>query len=174
MQATECILSRRSCRKFLDKPVTEDTIRAIVELSRFAPSWKNQQIARYTVITDAALKDAVAEQCTDNEFNVKTISRGTALAVISYKNTAANKEGGHTDGEWGMFDAGLAVQTFCLAAREYEVGTCILGICDMDKIHDVLSLPEDEKVACVVSMGYPVEWKSAPPRLAVDELLSIR
>lgn len=178
MLATECILNRRSCRKFLEKPVTEETIRAIVELCRFAPSWKNKQIARYHVITDPALKAEIAQHCTDLEFNAKTMARAAALAVISFRTGISgmdgDKEVAHTGMEWGMFDAGIAAQTFCLAAREYEVGTCILGVCDMEKIRTMLTLAQEEEVACVVAMGYPVEWKSAPARLTVDELLSIR
>ncbi len=178
MKATECILQRRSCRKFLDKLVTEETIRDIVELCRFAPSWKNQQIARYTVITDQDLKAQIAEHCTDLAFNAKTMARAAALAVISFRTGISgidgDKEVAHTGMEWGMFDAGIAAQTFCLAAREYEVGTCILGVCDMEKIYELLHLPEGECVSCVVAMGYPEEWKSAPPRLSVDELLTIR
>ena len=52
MNAADCLRLRRSCRKFTAEPVSRDTLREIVELARYAPSWKNTQIARYTVIDD--------------------------------------------------------------------------------------------------------------------------
>lgn len=39
-----------------------------------------------------------------------------------------------------MFDAGIAAQTFCLAARDLGIGTCILGIFDADAAGRLLEL----------------------------------
>ena len=177
MEAKECILQRRSCRRFTDRPVDRDVVREIVELARFAPSWKNKQIVRYTVVDDKAVKDDIARNCVrDFPFNTKTISRCAALAVVSYVTGRSGRDDQGAlqspDAEkWEMFDAGIAAQTFCLAAREYEVGTCIIGVIDEEGIARRLGLPEEEKVACLIAMGYPEEWKSAPPRLTAEELL---
>ena len=180
MNAKDCILQRRSVRRFLPKPVARETVQRIVELARFAPSWKNSQIVRYTVIDDKDLKDRIGSDCVRGlAFNTKTIHRAAALAVISYE---TGHSGRSDDGslqsadaeKWEMFDAGIAAQTFCLAARDYEVGTCILGVVDEAAIHDLLDLPENQKVACLVAMGYPEEWKSAPQRRSCEDLLRFR
>ena len=180
MNAKDCLTQRRSCRKFLDKKIARDTIQEIVELCRFAPSWKNTQIARYTIVDDEALKNEIAEKgVLGLAFNTKTITRAAAVAVISYQTGLSGRE---TDGSfttpekdaWEMFDAGIATQTFCLAAREYDIGTCIIGVMDTAYLHEKLALPADEKVACLVAMGYPEEWKSAPRRKEVEEILSFR
>lgn len=73
-----------------------------------------------------------------------------------------------------MFDAGIATQTFCLAAREYGVGSCIIGVMDEEAIAKKIDLPCTQKVACLVALGYPEQWKDGPPRLGCDELLSFR
>lgn len=180
MDAKECLLQRRSCRRYLEKSVERDTVRRIVELCRFAPSWKNTQIARYTVIDDASLKNDIAGTCVRGlVFNTKTISRAAALAVISYE---TGLSGRNADGQlqtpdgqkWEMFDAGIAAQTFCLAAREHGVGTCIIGVMDEEAIAQKLQLPASQKVACLIAMGYPEAWKDGPARLSCDELLSFR
>ena len=44
------IKERRSVRRFADKPVPRELIAEVVEIARFAPSWKNTQIARYIVV----------------------------------------------------------------------------------------------------------------------------
>ncbi len=40
---------------------------------------------------------------------------------------------------WEVFDAGIATQTFCLAAHAKGVGSVILGIFDEEKIHQYVS-----------------------------------
>ena len=180
MNAKDCILQRRSVRRFLDKPVERDTVREIVELCRFAPSWKNSQIVHYTLVDDKAVKDHIAEHCVRGyAFNTKNLQRAQAVMVLSYD---TGRSGRNNDGtlqsedaeKWEMFDCGIAAQTFCLAARIHEVGTCIIGVIDEDAIHDLLGLSDDRKVACLIAMGYPEEWKSAPARKSCDELLSFR
>ena len=76
MNAKDCLLQRRSCRRFLDKPIDRETIRQMIDLARFAPSWKNTQIARYTVIDDPAFKNDIAENCVRGyTFNAKKTRR---------------------------------------------------------------------------------------------------
>ena len=51
------IKERRSIRKFQDKPIPRELLKEVVEIARFAPSWKNTQIVRYLVVDD---KDKIA------------------------------------------------------------------------------------------------------------------
>ena len=55
MDAITMIKERRSGRKYKDEKVDRDTMREIVEISRWAPSWANFQIARYTLVDDDSL-----------------------------------------------------------------------------------------------------------------------
>jgi len=178
MDAADCLRLRRSCRKFTGEPVSRGTLQEIVELARYAPSWKNTQIARYTVIDDAEKKQALVKKCIpDFPFNVKTLTRAPAMAVLSYETGLSGRSvDGAFDTErkdgWELFDAGIAAQTFCLAAREKGVGTCIIGIFDAQAVHEALKLPENRKVACLIALGYPEKWNAAPPRRETEELLS--
>ena len=74
---------------------------------------------------------------------------------------------------WEHFDAGIATQTFCLAACEKGVGTVILGIFDEEKVARAISLPEGQKVAALIAMGYPEgESPAVPRRKEAEELVS--
>ena len=73
-----------------------------------------------------------------------------------------------------MFDAGIAAQTFCLAAWERGVGTVITGYFDEEKITRLLNLPENQKVGCVIGLGYPDEEPAAPKRKSVEDLLTYK
>ena len=55
------IKERRSVRRFADKPVPRELITEIVEIARYAPSWKNTQTARYIVVDDPEKKAQLLE-----------------------------------------------------------------------------------------------------------------
>jgi nitroreductase len=180
MQIDECIKSRRSVRKYSDRDISNDTLSEIVDLARFSPSWKNTQVVRYHVIKNADIKEKIAQNCVLGfEFNAKTIVRCNALVIVSVvtKLSGYESDGSYSTSQgdrWEMFDAGIANQTFCLAAHSKGVGSVILGVFDENKIRQYLSLPENEQVTNLIALGYPLEAaKSAPPRKEVSELLEI-
>jgi nitroreductase/NAD-dependent dihydropyrimidine dehydrogenase PreA subunit len=59
-QVRELMATRRSTRRFRDKPVERDIIEKIVDCARYAPSAKNSQSTRYLVIQDKILLGAIA------------------------------------------------------------------------------------------------------------------
>ena len=59
MEALQAIKTRRSIRKFLDKPVSREMIRELLEAAMFAPSAGNEQPWQFIVIEDPALLDAI-------------------------------------------------------------------------------------------------------------------
>lgn len=180
MEALECIKTRRSCRKFQEEAVPHEVLEEIVGVAAFAPSWKNTQIARYIVVEDKAKLQAIASDCVLGfEYNMKTISRCPALVVVTMvKNRSGyEKDGSYTtskEDRWEMFDAGIATQTFSLAAHEKGLGTVIMGIFDEAKIAEVVDIPEGQQVAALVAIGYPVFQPEAPKRKEVAELLSFQ
>lgn len=62
MNTIDCIKSRRSVRKFTEEKVPHEVLEQLVELARWAPSWKNTQIARYVAVEDEALKNRIAKR----------------------------------------------------------------------------------------------------------------
>ena len=179
METAKCLRERRSVRKFTAEPITCDTMDRILDLARWAPSWKNSQTARYTVVKNPELKAKIAAEGTMGfTFNEKTISRCASLVVMSAvtKICGYEPDGSFTTDKgdsWEMFDAGVAAQTFCLAAHEHGVGTVIMGIFDEDKVAEMISMPEDREMIALIALGYPNEEPVAPKRKTVDDLLTI-
>ncbi len=52
------IQSRRSIRRYVDRPVPADVLRRVLEAGRWAPSAHNRQPWRFAVITDPARRVA--------------------------------------------------------------------------------------------------------------------
>lgn len=171
------ILERRSVRKYKDQRVDRALMREIVELSRWSPSWANQQVARYTIVDDEALIRQIYERGVNGfAYNMQTLANARGVMVLSYVKGKSGKYGADyatTKGEqWEMFDAGIACQTFCLAAHAKGVGTCIFGIIDDKEIAQIVGLPQSETVAAVVTYGYAEGDHPAPTqRLSVDEVM---
>lgn len=134
MEALECIKTRRSVRKYSDQPVTRETLDKIFEAVTYAPSWKNTQSVRYTVVDDPALKAEIAEKAVLGfALNQKTISRCPVLLIQSTVNSiSGHSPDGSVDTSkgdtWTMYDAGISAQTLCLAATDCGLGTVIMGV----------------------------------------------
>lgn len=177
MEALECIKTRRSVRKFTEEQVDRALLEQVVAAAAYAPSWKNTQIARYTVVTDPAKKQRLADECMmDFAFNQKTSSHAPALVVVT---AITGRSGYERDGSfstsqgthWQSFDAGVAAQTFCLAAHALGLGTVIMGIFDEVKVRAVLDLPAEQMVSAIIAIGHPAEQPVCPKRKDVDTLL---
>lgn len=177
MTAKECILSRRSIRKFKADAVDHELLKQIVETASYAPSWKHTQITRYIVV-EGALKDKIAtEGTTIYPGNGTIIQNAPALVAVT---VIKNRSGYERDGSfstdrgdgWQMYDAGVASQTFCLAAHEAGLGTVIMGLFDRSTVESLLQLPEDRELVALIPIGYPDIEPEAPRRKPVDDLIS--
>lgn len=177
MEALECIRTRRSIRNYEDKAIDRAVISEIVEAAAYAPSWKNTQVTRYLVIDNKEKIAEIAEKYTTCfSYNGGTIGKAAALvAVTALKGrSGVEKDGSFTtkrEASWLMFDAGCAVQTFCLAAHEKGLGTVIMGIFD-DGLSEYLQIPEDRELVNLICVGYPAESPEAPRRKSVDDLVT--
>lgn len=179
MTAKDCILGRRSIRRFKTDAIDHDILEEIVETASYAPSWKHTQITRYIAV-EGALKDQIATQACDAwKPNADIIHSAPVLMVISI---IKNRSGFERDGSystprndgWQMYDAGIASQTFCLAAHDKGIGSVILGIFDSAKVASILEVPEDRDVIALIPIGYPAEEPVAPKRKSVEDLLSYK
>ena len=177
MDTKECIRGRRSVRRYTGEPVTRETVEQIVALAAYAPSWKNTQVARYNVVTDRAVIEKIANECVLGFAHNAAILQSCSVLVvqsINVKRSGYERDGSFSTSKgthWESFDAGIAAQTFCLAAHELGVGTCILGVFDAEKVAEAVSLPSTQAVSCMISMGYPAENPAVPARKSVGELV---
>ncbi|MDO5294468.1 MAG: nitroreductase family protein [bacterium] len=177
MNAIECLKTRRSIRRYKDEPVKHELIKKIMEVTTYAPSWKNTQIVRYTIIDDKSKIEQLAQEAVHGFVpNIKTMSRARIIAIQSVVTGICGYEADGSfstekeDG-WEMYDAGISAQTFCLAAHELGVGTVIMEIYDEEKLRSIVPIPKGEIVTAIIGLGYPDEERKVPRRKAVDEIL---
>lgn len=178
MEVTKCIKERRSVRRFTGEKVPRDAINQIVNLASFAPSWKNSQTTRYIVIDDKKLIDKIAHDCVMNfEYNKKTLNSTQCLVIVTTVMGVSGFEGNgefstSKEDRWQNFDAGIAVQTFCLAAHEKGLGTVIIGYFDEFKTAELVEIPDNEIIMAFIAMGYGEKEVKAPSRLEASQLVT--
>lgn len=178
MEFKDVVINRHSVRKFDERPVDRETIKAIVDVARFAPSWKNTQVVRYHVVDSQEIKAKLAtkEVAYGFEYNTKTLASAAAIVIQTYKENISGfeRDGSYStklEDRWQMYDAGISAALFCTAASEQGVGTVIQGYFDEDEIRKVVDLPENERVSAIICMGYPAKEPAASPRKEVEELV---
>ncbi len=177
MTAEQMILERRSVRLYRPEPVSRETMDEIMELTRFAPSWSNMQVARCTLISDPEIVARLAREGVKGfSYNIGTLEKAPCACVLSFVAGKSGKFRGDDSyvtskaDSWEVFDAGIACQTFCLAAHAKGVGTCIMGVIDDESISSIVGLPEGETVAALITYGYPAETPEPTPRKSVEQI----
>lgn len=178
MEFNQCIQTRRSVRRFTDRPVADDTLRELIRLASYAPSWKNTQTVRWVALTDRAVMRQLADGPALGHAGNRDVIESCPMLLV--ETCISGRSGFERDGSystpkgdrWEMFDAGIAAQTLCLAAHDMGLGTVIMGAIDTVAVAKVIGLDASRTVSCLIAVGYPAQHPLMPKRKTVDELLS--
>lgn len=157
------IASRREVREYEPRPLSAEAEERILDAGRLSGSAKNRQPWRFDVVRGELLAEHVYEP-----ENLRG-SPFVVAVVVSGKGPTS-------------FDAGRAAQNMLLAAWNEGVGGSPNGIADADAVATALGLDEEERVAIVLSFGYPArprdpasrsaeEWSARANRKALGELV---
>ena len=155
MNIKEAILHRRSIRRFVNTPVSDEQMNALVDYARLYASGGNLQPIRFRCITEEKMRDQVFSVLRWAAylpgFQIKPENRPMAYLILSCASSRKNCQ----------FDLGAAATTFMLAAEDEGLGTCCLGAFDHKAIAEVLNLPDDVEPLLVIAVGYPAQESKA-------------
>ena len=167
-EVIQTIMSRRSIRKYLDKPVEHEKLALIAKCGINAPNGMNKQPWVVRVVenqdfikgTTEIFKKENPEQV-KRDPNFKNMYRNAPNIIV-----VATQNG------LGQVDAGLMGENMMLAAKSLGLGTCCLGgpvrflqTSDACKSYLAkLNLPKDYEICYILAVGYPDETPEAKPR----------
>lgn len=179
MEVLEAIRTRRSIRRFQDKPVEEEKVQAILEAVRMSPSWANLQCWRFIVVKDRAAREKISELSyvetffTPLGYKTNPSMKGLAEAPVVIVACADPEQSGVIWGQhYYMTDLGIAAQSLMLAAHAIGLGTVFVGVFDEVKVRELLLIPANVRIVGVFPIGYPRdEKKGATPRKLLDEFI---
>lgn len=146
MEFKEVVKARYSCRSYIDRQVSEEALKAILEAGRLAPTAKNlQEHHVYVLQSEEAL--AKVDAWSHCRFGAPTV-----LAVTYDKNNVYTYPGSNRQS--GIEDAAIVATHMMLAAKDEGVDSCWLNAVHMDELHEALGLPENEDIVMLLDLGY--------------------
>lgn len=178
MDLIEAIKTRRSIRKFLDKPVEDDKLKAVLEAVQIAPSWANMQCWRMVVVKDKEVKEKLSDLSYVESFfapkgyKANPSKKALAEAPVVIVLCADPQQSGSLWGQsYYLVDAGIASQNLMLAAHGLGLGSVFVGVYDEVKVKGILGIPQNIRVVGLFPLGYPVEaGKGGPGRKPLEEI----
>jgi nitroreductase len=149
MNLFDAIAKRRSVRKFLDKPIEREKIDSIFAAVRLAPSARNVQEWRFILVTDAALRAAVAD-AGKQPFLAECPVIVVACALTDKRVMRCGEPA-------YPIDVAIAIDHLTLAATAMGLGTCWIGSFDPEIVRSALDIPETVPIVALVCLGYPAD-----------------
>ncbi len=158
MDAFDCIVSRRSIRKFTDQAIPDDRLNELLKAGFAAPSAGNQQPWHFIIIDDRKILNAV----THYHENAQMLKEAPAAIVICGDPLSEKYKG------YWVQDCSAATENILLAAHAMGLGAVWLGIYPRDnrvaQTKALLGLPEAVLPLAIIALGYPAEKKEPSAR----------
>ena len=177
MDFFELVKKRESVRGYIDKEVEEEKLLKIIESARIAPSACNAQPWKFVVVNDKEKVDTLAHLLHDPlvaNINKFALTAPTFIVVVGEKRNITSKIGGIIkQKDFTSIDIGIACEHICLAARDLELGTCMMGWFREKPIKELLNIPKKKEIHLVISLGY-YDMKDPRKKIRknIDEILT--
>jgi nitroreductase len=162
MDVAQAIRIRCSCRNYLDKPVEQDKLLAVLEAARQAPSAKNLQDWRLVVVTDANTKRKLAQAANNQTF----LENAGAIIIACTVSDHVMRCGQAV----GPIDVAIAIEHMCLQATELGLGTCWIGSFYPDRVRPIVGIPETVAIIELLALGYPADASKEHRREPLDHI----
>jgi len=173
MELLEAIYSRRATRSYLPEPVSDETVRRLLEVAVQAPSAMNAQPWRFVVIQDTARLHRYSERAKalllqrmggDDKSRHYAERLSSRAFNIFYDASTLVVICGPAAGPYVQADCWVAAQNLQLAARALGLGTCCIGFAvpalNDPEVKAELDIPPDIAAIAPLIVGTP---RSAPP-----------
>ena len=160
MDIMEFLKTRRTYRRFEQKPVEPAIAREIMEAARIASCGANRQTLKYVLVQSPEMVAKVqplvkwAAYLPPEQGTPKADELPTFYAAV-VQDTAIS-------GDLAT-DTGIALANMTLAAWDKGVGSCIMGAIDKPALTALLGIEEPQKLAFMVAFGYPTHAARVVP-----------
>lgn len=176
MDFLDLVKTRYSVRKYKPDPVPESDLKTCLEAARLAPSASNSQPWEFIVIKSPEIRKKIAESTFSTlvPFNKFVLQAPVIVAVIMTKGHVIVQAGAGLQGTpFNLIDIGIVTEHFCLQAAELGLGTCMLGWFNEKKVRTLLEIPKSQKIALLITVGYPANSPKPKKRKEMDSFVKI-
>ncbi|UCH30967.1 MAG: nitroreductase family protein [Candidatus Bathyarchaeota archaeon] len=155
MHILDTIKTRRSIRKYKDKPVEKKKLFNVLEAARLAPSAMNKQPYRLVVVTEREIVRKLISTC-NQDWTTPMI-----IVVCAFPSEAWTREDGE---QYWKVDAAIAMHNISMVAVEEGLGTCWIAAFKEYEVKRILGIPPQARVMAMTPLGYPDEKKGPVTR----------
>jgi nitroreductase len=150
----ELLLKNRSCRRFFqDVSIKSETLRELVELTRYCASGGNLQPLKYILSAEPGRNASIFHHLAWAGYlrdwaGPPEGERPTAYIIVLGDTTVTKHFG---------CDHGIAAQAILLGAVERGLGGCILASVKRSELRQALDIPTHLEILLVIALGTPRE-----------------
>ena len=175
VNVTEAIAQRRSCRSYRGDPVPRETLEALIDAARQAPSACNRQPWRFVVATDPDLRLRVVELGFLPGLTMRWALEAPVLIVMGMQRDLVTHRlaAGLARVNYPWMDLGIAGEHIALVAAERGLGTCWIGWIRRAGLRKAVGWPRSIEPGAVMTVGFPAEGAGDVPRTARREMSEI-
>jgi coenzyme F420-0:L-glutamate ligase/coenzyme F420-1:gamma-L-glutamate ligase len=188
----DAIKGRRSVRKYLPRKVPDELVEEVLVAASWAPSAHNAQPWRFIVLSDASVKQRLAEAMAEawasdlakDGLNVEAEKRRTrverfvnaptlilACATMDGFRKFPDEKRQKCERDLAMQSLGAAMQNLLLVAYSAGLGACWYsapGFCK-EIVRELLAIPDAVEPEALVTMGYSAETPYVPAKKSFAE-----
>lgn len=189
MNVLEAIERRHSVRTYQERPVPHEILVQLLEAAHQAPSSWNLQPWEFIVVTDPAVKRKLRLAANNQAHVEEAGALFVCLGSLRQQDALADRVEGalppdatpertervmrsvarmRHDHEFRkihvLTNTYIGISFLVLAAQSFGLGSVWMGGFDADQVKEILGIPDDFFIASLVSVGYPREDHTPPPR----------
>ena len=183
MNTLEAITTRRSTRKFSDKPVEQEKLDKVIEAGRYAPSGGNSQTCHFIVVRNKDVLGKLAELA-QSAFADMEITEGMYKSIVN--SIRASQKGNYifhynpdtliivaNQKDYGnnIADCACALENMMIAANELDLGSVWINQLKWLNENEALleyerslGLEENERIYGSLAVGYADTKDELPNR----------
>lgn len=143
MEAIECIMTRRSVRRYKDEPVKD--LRTMLKCACLAPSGHNRQPWEFFVTENREKLEKLSEVCTNGKF----LKRAYCCIVVTGDTSVTD----HV-----VEDCSAATENILLAAHALGYGGCWIAGWSRSyerDVFEIMGIEENLRLVSLVALGVP-------------------
>jgi len=172
MNFSELIKHRQSNRAYENKAVEREKIEQCLEAGRLAPSANNSQGWTFVVVDDDDLKNAITDTCGGIYGNKWAKQAPIIIALVAEKPILMSRMGSKLRKiDFSSLDLGIVAAHICLQAADIGLGTCMIEGFNEKTVKSVLNIPENKKIALLITLGYPADSQRNKKRKEFTEVV---
>ena len=170
------IETRRSIRKYLDKPVEEEKVAELLESARLAPSGSNTQPWNFIIVKAEENRQKLSKVSNNQKWMLTAPVFIVAVADIRSRikdeiEISIDENSPQREVKEIIRDTSIAIEHMMLEANSLGLGVCWVAWFDQEEIRPVLNIPRDKYVVGILTIGYSDEAPQARPRKKLEEIV---